>query len=170
MKITHWGRARQFIDAHPEAASSLRNWSMKSNYRVEKRYLELVKRFPLRPLRTVEENEFAATVCDELLDEFDSLSTQERDYLEVLSRLVEDFESQWQEEKDVEPRDLLAFLMEQNSLSQSDLIAEFGSSSRVSEFLSGKRELSLPQIVKLAKRFRLSPNAFISSATDPILD
>ncbi len=26
MRINHWGRARQFIKAHPEAESPLRNW------------------------------------------------------------------------------------------------------------------------------------------------
>lgn len=67
-----------------------------------------------------------------------------------------------QEENTVEPRELLAFAMEQNGLSQTDLIEEFGSSSRASEFLSGKRDLSLPQIVKLSRRFNLSPTAFIS--------
>ena len=90
------------------------------------------------------------------------LTEQERDYFEVLSKLVEVYESQWQEEKEVEPRDLVAFLMEQNNLTQTDLIPEFGSSSRASEYLSGKRDLSLAQILKLAKRFRLSPTAFIS--------
>lgn len=79
----------------------------------------------------------------------------------MLSKLVSDYEAQWQEETEVEPRELLRFLMDQNDLTQTDLITEFGSSSRASEYLSGKRELSLPQIVKLAKRFSLSPAAFI---------
>lgn len=130
-------------------------------YKPDKKYLECIKRFPLKPLRTDDENEMASKICDELLDNFDSISPQERDYFEVLSKLVEDYESKWQEEKEVGPRELIVFLMEQNSLTQTDLIREFGSSSRVSEYLSGKRELSLPQILKLAKRFKLSPDAFI---------
>lgn len=59
---------------------------------------------------------------------------------------------------------MVLFLMEQNNLMQTDLIPEFGSSSRASEYLSGKRDLSLPQILKLARRFKLSPTAFISQA------
>ncbi|HEY9679770.1 MAG TPA: helix-turn-helix domain-containing protein [Drouetiella sp.] len=136
---------------------------MKHLYQASKKYLVCIKRFPLRPIRTDEENELAAVICDELLDRIDSLSHQERDYLEVLSKLVEDYESRWQEEKQVKPRQLLAFLMEQNNLTQTDLITEFGSSSRVSEYVNGKRDLSLMQIVKLSKRFNLSPNAFIAS-------
>ncbi|MBX9666875.1 MAG: hypothetical protein K2X93_04615 [Candidatus Obscuribacterales bacterium] len=134
---------------------------MRLAYKPDKKYLDCIKRFPLKPLRSDEENDQAAEICDELLDNFDSLTPQERDYFEVLSKLVEDYESQWQEEKSVEPRDLVVFLMEQNNLSQTDLIPEFGSSSRASEYLSGKRDLSLPQILKLAKRFKLSPSAFI---------
>ena len=133
---------------------------MKVAYKADKKYLKCIKRFPLRPLRSDEENEMAAEICDQLLDEFDSLSEQEHDYFEVLSKLVEEYESRWQEEE-ASPRELLVFLMEQNQLTQTALIAEFGSSSRVSEYLAGKRELSLPQIQKLSKRFKLSPTAFI---------
>ncbi len=136
---------------------------MKLAYKPDKKYLDCIKRFPLKPIRSDEENELAAEICDELLDSWDSLSRQEHDYFEVLSKLVEDYESQWQEEREVSPRELLAFLMEQNDLTQSDLIPEFGSSSRASEYLSGKRELSLTQILKLAERFKLTPNAFIST-------
>ena len=53
-----------------------------------KKYLNHVKRFPLKPIRSEAENEIAAQVCDELLDKYDSLSPLERDYLEVLSDLV----------------------------------------------------------------------------------
>ncbi len=128
----------------------------------DKKYLDWIKRFPLKPLRSDEENELAAEICDRLVDNFDSLSQQEHDCFEVLSKLVEEYESQWQEELEVEPRTPVVFLMEQNHLTQTDLIPEFGSSSRASEYLSGKRDLSLPQILKLAKRFKLSPAAFIS--------
>lgn len=129
----------------------------------DKKYLECIRRFPLKPIRSEEENERAAEICDELLDNFESLTPPEQDYLQVLSKLVEDFESQWTEEQLVEPIELLKFLMEQNKLNQTDLIPEFGTSSRASEFLSGKRDLSLPQILKLANRFKLSPTAFISA-------
>lgn len=135
---------------------------MKLAYKPDKKYLDLIKRFPLRPLRSDEENEMAGEICDELLDSFDSLSEQEHDYFQVLSKLVEEYESQWQEEKNVEPRELIVFLLEQNNLTQTDLIPEFGSSSRASEYLAGKRDLSLPQIIKLSKRFKMSPTAFIS--------
>jgi HTH-type transcriptional regulator / antitoxin HigA len=142
---------------------------MQSAAKQDRKYFELIKRFPLKPIRSEKENELAAQICDELLDRFDSLSSLERDYLEILSDLIEHYESKWNEEADVEPRALLKFLMEQNKLSQSDLIPELGSSSRASEFLSGKRELSLTQIIKLASRFKLSPAAFILRTQSKLL-
>jgi len=136
---------------------------MKLSTHPDKKYHDCIRRFPLKPIRSEAENEQAAQICDELLDNFDTLSSGERDYLEVLSNLVEHFESQWQEEKNVQPRALLSFLMNQNGLTQTDLISELGTSSRVSEFLSGKRELSLTQILNLSARFKLSPSAFLPS-------
>jgi HTH-type transcriptional regulator / antitoxin HigA len=128
-----------------------------------KKYLERLEHFILKPITSDEENERAAEVCDEMLESFDSLSKQERYYFEILSKLVSDYESKWNEELEVSPRELLIFLMEQNNLTQTDLISEFGSSSRASEYLSGKRRhLSLNQIARLSKRFKLSMTAFIS--------
>jgi HTH-type transcriptional regulator/antitoxin HigA len=129
----------------------------------DRKYLELIMRFPLKPIHSEQENDRAAEVCDELLNHFDSLTPDERGYFEVLSKLVEEFESRWDEEKSVTPRELLKFLMEQNNLTQTDLLPKLGSSSRASEYLSGKRDLSLSQILKLAGRFKLSPAAFIET-------
>ena len=47
--------------------------------------------------------------------------------------------------------DAVKFRMEQGNLRQSDLVKYFGTKSHVSEFLSGKRELSKNVIVKLNK-------------------
>lgn len=137
---------------------------MKLAARADKQYHDCIKRFPLKPIRSEAESELASQICDDLLDNFNNLTPWERDYLEVLSDLVEHFESKWQEEKNVEPRELLKYLMEENKLTQTDLISELGTSSRVSEFLSGKRDLSLTQILNLSARFKLSPTAFMPSS------
>jgi HTH-type transcriptional regulator / antitoxin HigA len=56
------------------------------------------------------------------------------------------------------PASLLAFLMEQHGLRQSDL-PEVGSQSVVSAVLSGKRDLNLRQIKALAARFHVPMEA-----------
>jgi HTH-type transcriptional regulator / antitoxin HigA len=56
--------------------------------KTEDRYLELVRRFPLRPLRTGADLDAAVAVIDALVDR-PRLSSPERDYLDVLSDLIE---------------------------------------------------------------------------------
>ena len=131
----------------------------------KKAYERLIKRFPLRPIRDDEHNERAAEICDMLNDRGDSLSPAERDYLEVLTDLIAKYESKWDDEcAEMSPRELIVYLMEQNSLAQKDLVPEFGSPSRVSEFLKGERRLSLVQAKRLAERFRLNIAALIDKA------
>lgn len=119
----------------------------------QKIYQKLIKRFPLRPIRSEAENELAAKMCDTLVGRKD-LSQAEMDYLEVLSDLIGHFESQW-DEPSLSPRELIKYLMEANDLEQKDRVPYFGTRSRVSEFLSGHRDLSVEQAKKLAERFKL---------------
>lgn len=126
-------------------------------------YERLIKRFPLRPIRDDEHNAQAAEMCDVLVDRIDSLSEAERDYLEVLTDLIAKYESKWDNDcSDMTPLELIIYLMKQNNLAQKDLIPEFGSPSRVSEFLKGERRLSLEQAKRLAERFRLNIAALIA--------
>lgn len=56
--------------------------------------------------------------------------------------------------------DALKFLMVQHELKQNDL-PEIGSQGVVSELLSGKRELNIKQIRKLAARFAVPESVFV---------
>lgn len=55
----------------------------------------------------------------------------------------------------------LRFLMDEHSLTQSDLKEEIGSQGVVSEIMNGYRKLNLGHIKKLAERFKVSPETFI---------
>lgn len=127
-------------------------------------FVRLNKQFPLRPIRNDRQNELAASVCDALLDRRSALSQAERDYLEVLSDLILKYESKWQDDcEDRSPRALILSLMERHGLAQKDLVVEFGTASRVSEFLSGARNLSVEQARRLAERFSLNIDALLGS-------
>ena len=129
-----------------------------------KKYEQLIKRFPLRPIRNDELNDRASEICDSLTDRLDILTPAERDYLEVLSDLIAKYESRWKDEvSTMNPIELVQYLMEQNGLAQKDLLTEFGSPSRVSEFLKGERSLSLEQSKKLAVRFKLNIASFVGN-------
>lgn len=76
--------------------------------------------------------------------------------------LIVKYESKWDSEcASMTPRELIRYLMDQNDLAQKDLVPEFGSPSRVSEFLKGERDLSLEQAKRIAARFRLNIAALI---------
>lgn len=126
----------------------------------EDRYLELVKRFPLRPLQTTADLDAAVNVIDALLDRAD-LSAPESDYLEVLGDLVEAYESEALPMRPVSDADALRFLIEHKGASQSDVAQTTGiAESTISEVLAGKRKLNRAHIGKLARYFNVGPSAF----------
>lgn len=128
--------------------------------RHEDRYLELVRRFPLRPLRTDADLDAAVAVLDELVDR-DDLAPPEQDYLDVLSDLVEAYEDVAVPMEPVGDAELLRFLIEGKGVTQAEVAAGAGLAvSTVSELLSGKRKLNRGQIGKLARFFKVSPGAF----------
>src|SRR5947209_18286411 len=57
------------------------------------RYLDLVRRFPLRPIRSEAELDRAIAMIDSLVDQ-ETLSLDEQDYLDVLSDIVEKYETE----------------------------------------------------------------------------
>jgi len=57
--------------------------------------------------------------------------------------------------------DLLIYLMDQHGLSRSDLIPLLGTASRVSEVMTGKRELSMTMVRKLRERFHIPADLLI---------
>jgi HTH-type transcriptional regulator/antitoxin HigA len=81
--------------------------------------------------------------------------------LDVVTNFVQDFEKASVQMPDASPAAMLRFLMDQHELKQADLADLFGSQSNVSEILSGKRDINVRQAKALAKRFSVSPAAFI---------
>lgn len=128
----------------------------------EDRYLHLIRRFPLRPLRTAADLDAAVTVIDELVDRA-LLTPPEQDYLDVLSDLVETYESESIPMRPVGDAELLRFLIEHKGVSQAGVASSAGiAESTISEVLAGKRKLNRGQIAKLARYFCLDPGAFLA--------
>lgn len=126
----------------------------------EDRYLELVRRFPLRPLSSEPDLDAAIAMIDSLIDQA-KLSAPEQDYLDVLSDLVEAYEAEAVPIKAVGDADLLRFLIENRQASQIEVAKKAGiAESTISEVLAGKRKLNRLQIGKLARYFHIEPGAF----------
>lgn len=128
--------------------------------RKQDRYLDLVRRFPLRPIRSDAELEAAITVVNELIDR-DSLSPPEDDYLDVLSDLVEAYEDVAIPMPTAGEAELLRLLIDGRRVTQAQLAKDVRiAESTISEVLAGKRKLNRTQIGKLAAYFKVEPGAF----------
>lgn len=91
-----------------------------------------------------------------------ALSIEDEQHLDALGRLVDEYENRkYGHPEKLSPPDFLRALMKLNDLKQADLANELGGQSRVSDFLNGKRELSIQQIRNLSNRFLVSTDAFI---------
>jgi len=127
-------------------------------------YLALIRRFPLRPIRTDAELDAASGVIDELTDR-DDLSPAESDYLDVLGDLVEKYEDEHIKLPQVSDGTMLRSLMDEKGVRQTDVARGTGISKTVlSLVLNGKRDLTREHIGTLAEYFGVNVSSFL----DPV--
>lgn len=100
----------------------------------------------------------------QLLGENPRAGTEDANEIEVLSVLVQAYESRLVEEVLPDPIAAIRFRMEQAGLSQRDLIPYMGSASRVSEVLAGKRPLTLSMIRALHEGLRIPAKVLLRPA------
>jgi len=124
-------------------------------------YRRIRRRVPLGPLRTEAEYHRAVAMLDEIIDEIGEQETHPlADLVETLALAVSAYEEVHVPVPVSSGLEILRTLMEDHGLSQSDL-PEVGSQGVVSEVLSGKRDLNVRQIARLAARFGVSPAVFL---------
>lgn len=130
-------------------------------------YVKLVRKFPLRPIRTEADLDQAIATIDSLLDR-GTLERAAEDYLDVLGDLVERYESQAAPLKPLPDAMMLRFLIESKDVSQTQVARETGiANSTISEVLKGKRRLSRGHVDRLAELFNVSPSVFSSTPFAP---
>ena len=112
-------------------------------------------------IKTVEENEREILIVEKLLAKGPALSFEENALLELLGKLIADFEEKFYRPRDASPQEVLIEIMDARGLKQKDLTELFGSKSRTSEAISGKREISKAQAKALAEFFNVSVELFI---------
>lgn len=83
----------------------------------------------------------------------DSTDPSDQARLIAQARLIEAYElNRWPRRVPTLP-ELLSYLMDQHGLTRTDLAELLGTASRVSEVMTGKRELSMSMVRKLRDRF-----------------
>ncbi|AVH70699.1 helix-turn-helix domain-containing protein [Nostoc sp. 'Lobaria pulmonaria (5183) cyanobiont'] len=122
-------------------------------------YIELLQAFPPRPIKTEEELFATQKIIDSLIDSA-PLTSDEKDYLNILGTLVYEYEQTQQPVPDIYGVDLLQVLIEENGLLQKDLVPIFKTESIISAILKKRRKLTTRHIEELAEFFHISPAAF----------
>ena len=119
-----------------------------------------MRKFPLEPIRDDAHLSEALAVVEELLRR--DLDHGADSYLNVLTGLVEAYESEAFSIPDASEADVLRELMRLNGLSQPALEAKVGiAQPTISAVLKGTRGLTKNQVVVLARFFHVSPEAFL---------
>jgi HTH-type transcriptional regulator/antitoxin HigA len=143
---------------------SLKEETKDSRNKVSSTYLELVELFPLQKINTEKEHKIAISVVEKIITFIATDKNPDKGiniYLNTLTDLISDYENDKFKVGIVSGKEMLAYLIELQGLTQSDLAKEVGGQPIVSKILKGERELNLRQIKALSKRFKVSPEVFI---------
>jgi antitoxin component HigA of HigAB toxin-antitoxin module len=128
-------------------------------------YFKLIKRFPLRRIKS--RTEHAAAVAHLAVLSLKHQRTRDVgfvDYLDMLARLIDEYERGQRMKVDTSgltPADVIRHLLASNGLSVNGLAKQIGiAQSNLAEMLSGRRDFSKAAIGKLCERFGISPEVF----------
>lgn len=127
----------------------------------ERRYRELLSATLPVAIRTEGEYQRLLNAAAALMERPDhAISEEEGRLLELLSILIDEYETRAHPLPKAEPHQMLAYLLEEKNLRPSDL-SSILPKSRVSEILSGKRSISKTQAKQVAELFRVPVDLFL---------
>lgn len=105
----------------------------------------------IKVIKTEQDYQEALKLVEELIGHDPNPDSAEGEQLSLLTTLIKDYESKAFPKSLPDPIEAIKFRMEQANLKPADLIPYIGSRSRVSEILSGKRQLTIDMIRALSK-------------------
>lgn len=115
----------------------------------------------LRPIRNEEAYDRTVALMNYLLDVVGNDETHALSgLLDLVSELVEDYDTHHYAIEASQPRDVLRYLIEMRGLKQGDL-AHIVPQRNLSAILAGKRNISATLAGKLARYFNVSPAVFV---------
>ncbi|MEH2134226.1 MAG: transcriptional regulator [Nostoc sp.] len=124
-------------------------------------YSHLLSQHQPRIIKTEEENEKFLETVEELLSR-SHLTPEEDALLELLVKLIEDFEDKHYQLNVSTPYSRLLHLMEARGLEQADLVEILGSSEIVTKIMNRELEITKEQAEALGNFFHVEPSLFLS--------
>lgn len=113
----------------------------------------------IRPIKTKADHRAALKEIDRLMDA--KPGTPAGDRLEILTTLVDHYESRHEPVEPPDPIEALLYHMESRGLTRRDLEPYLGSRARVAEVLNRRRALTIEMIRKLHEGLGISADVLI---------
>ncbi len=117
----------------------------------------------LKIIKTEQDHQQALVRLMALMDLDPNENSPEQDEMDVLALLIEKYEQENFPIAKPDPVTAIKFRMEQQGLTNKDLVPYMGAASKVSEVLNGKRPLSLNMIRKLTTGLGISADVLIQA-------
>lgn len=109
---------------------------------------------------TVGEHERLLTEVEKLMDNSEHRTPEEDAALDLMVRLIKDYEEEHHPLVDSSPHEMLVYLMEHRGLKRSSLLPIFRSRGYVSDVVRGKRAIGKVHARQLAEFFKVSADVF----------
>ncbi len=124
-------------------------------------YSQLLSKYQPRIIQTEAENEEFLEVVEELLAR-KNLTPEENTILDLLVKLIEDFEDKHYQLNKSTPRSRMLHLMEAQEKNKQSLITIFGSIENVDKAINGDLEITSQQALELENLFHVDASLFLN--------
>ncbi len=124
------------------------------------RYSSLLSQYQPRIIKNEDENEIFLEIVESLLSRR-NLTPEEDTLLELLVKLIEDFEENHYQLNSSTPHSRLIHLMDVRSLVPADLVEIIGTIEMVSKLINGQLGITKKQAQALGTFFHVNPGLFL---------
>jgi len=123
-------------------------------------YSSLLSKYQPRIIKNEDDNEIFLEIVESLLSR-NNLTPEEDTLLELLVKLIEDFEENHYQLNASTPHSRLLHLMDARSLEPGDLVDIMGTIEMATEIVNGQLEITKKQAEALGKFFHVNPSLLL---------
>jgi HTH-type transcriptional regulator / antitoxin HigA len=126
-----------------------------------KKYARVLAKLLPRIITSNQEHARLLAEVENLMDKGEHRTAEEDAALELMVRLIQNYEEEHHSLPNPSPEEMLVYLMERRGLKQADLLPIFKSRGYISDVINGKRAISKAHARQLAGFFKVSADLFI---------